>query len=247
MAERRMFARSIIGGARFLRMPATSRLLYYDLGMAADDDGCVEAFAVMRMTGATEDDLNVVVIKGFVRLLNEDLVAYITDWQANNQIRKDRYHEGRYKDLIGCKCDVKLLPDNQVTTEWQPNGKQMGDDLATEVRLGKSRLDESRLVESTEADKPPAPARKKYGSFGWVKLTEDEHSRLVAELGEQEAKRCIDYVDEAAQSNGNRNKWRDWNLVIRRCHRDGWGFSKSTPARGGTPIPDYGGAEKWSL
>ena len=53
----------------------------------------------LRMTGATEDDLNVLVIKGFVRLLNEDLVAYITDWQANNQIRKDRYHEGRYQVL----------------------------------------------------------------------------------------------------------------------------------------------------
>lgn len=122
----------------------------------------------------------------------------------------------------------------------------MGDNLATEVRLGKSSIDKGSIGES-KAGKPPAPARKKYGSFGWVKLTEDEHSRLVAELGEQEAKRCIDYVDEAAQSNGNRNKWRDWNLVIRRCHRDGWGLSKSTPARGGTPIPDYGGAEKWSL
>ena len=95
MAERRMFARAVTSGARFLRMPVTSRLLYYDLGMAADDDGCVEAFAVMRMTGATEDDLKVLVSKGFVRVVNEDLVVYITDWQANNQIRKDRYHEGR--------------------------------------------------------------------------------------------------------------------------------------------------------
>lgn len=77
MAERRMFARSVIGSARFLRMPATSRLLYYDLGMEADDDGCVEAFGVMRKTGATEDDLRVLASKGFVRVLNEDFVSYI--------------------------------------------------------------------------------------------------------------------------------------------------------------------------
>ena len=38
MAERRMFAKSVIGSARFLKMPPTSRLLYYDLGMQADDD-----------------------------------------------------------------------------------------------------------------------------------------------------------------------------------------------------------------
>ena len=42
MAERRMFAKSIIGSARFLRMPVSARLLYYDLGMQADDDGVVE-------------------------------------------------------------------------------------------------------------------------------------------------------------------------------------------------------------
>ena len=152
MAERRMFARAVTGGARFLRMPVTSRLLYYDLGMAADDDGCVEAFAVMRMTGATEDDLKVLVSKGFVRVLNEDLVVFITDWQANNQIRKDRYHEGRYKGLID--CEVGSLPDNQVTAVRQPSGNQMGDDLATEVRLGKVSIGKS-----VEAALPPTRPR----------------------------------------------------------------------------------------
>ncbi len=97
------------------------------------------------------------------------------------------------------------------------------------------------------ADRPPAPTRQKHGSFGWVRLTEDEYARLVADFGEAEALRCITYVDESAQSTGNKNKWRDWNLVVRKCHRDGWGFSKSTTTRGGTPLPTYGGAESWSL
>lgn len=246
MAERRMFACSIIGGARFLRMPATSRLLYYDLGMAADDDGCVEAFAVMRMTGATEDDLNVLVTKGFVRLLNEDFVAYITDWAANNQIRKDRYHEGRYKELIDCKCEVKLLPDSQPETNCQPSDNQVGNNLATEVRLGKSSIGKGSIGES-KAVKLPTPVRQKHGTYGWVRLAEEEYARLVADFGEAETLRCINYVDESAQSTGNKNKWRDWNLVIRKCHRDGWGLPKNTNTRGGTPLPTYGGAEQWSL
>lgn len=66
MAERRMFAKAITNSARFLRMPATARLLYYDLGMAADDDGITEAFSVMRTTGATEDDLRVLASRGYV-------------------------------------------------------------------------------------------------------------------------------------------------------------------------------------
>ena len=52
MAERRMFSKTVTNAARFLMMPASARLFYYDLGMAADDDGIVEAFVVMRISGA---------------------------------------------------------------------------------------------------------------------------------------------------------------------------------------------------
>ena len=221
MAERRMFAKSVIGSARFLRMPATSRLLYYDLGMEADDDGCVEAFGVMRKTGANEDDLRVLASKGFVRVLNEDLVSYILDWNTNNQIRKDRYHKGIYKHLIGTSCEVVLSDGSCPTTTRQPSDNQ----TATEVSIGKDSI--GKVSTESMADKPPTspkPTKKSFGEYGWVKLTEDEYNRLVNDLGEDEAKRCITYVDESAQSTNNKNKWRDWNLLVRRCHRDKWGM-----------------------
>lgn len=70
---------------------------------------------------------------------------------------------------------------------------------------------------------PPRPAKKKHGQYGWVLLTREEHDRLMQDLGAAELDRCIRYVDESAQSSGNKNKWKDWNLVIRRCSREGWG------------------------
>ena len=81
----------------------------------------------------------------------------------------------------------------------------------------------------SEADKPPAPAkqaRKSYGEFGWVKLTDDEYNHLLNDLGEAEVKRCIAYVDESAQATGNKNKWRDWYLVVRKCYKQGWGLNQ---------------------
>lgn len=83
------------------------------------------------------------------------------------------------------------------------------------------------IPKESKADKPPAPtkqAKKSFGVFGWVKLTDDEYNRLLNDLGEAEVKRCIAYVDESAQTTGNKNKWRDWNLVIRKCSRDAWGL-----------------------
>ncbi len=135
MAERRMFAKSVIGSGRFLRMPPTSRLLYYDLGMAADDDGIVEAFSVMRTTGATEDDLRVLASKGFVSVLNDDLVTYIADWSRNNLIKKDRYHPSTYRELLV-----------QIT-----NGTQ----VEPEVRLGKDRI--GKVIEETNVSSCAEP------------------------------------------------------------------------------------------
>ena len=67
----------------------------------------------------------------------------------------------------------------------------------------------------------------RYGEYGWVKLTDKQHEKLVQELGEAELNRCIKLIDESAQSTGNKNRWKDWNLVIRRCHREGWGKNKT--------------------
>ena len=114
-----MFSKSVIGSARFLRMPASSRLLYYDLGMQADDDGIVEAFAVMRTTGATEDDLRVLASREFIRVLNDDLVSYITDWKRNNLIKKDRYQPSAYHSLL-----VQIGDGTQLEPEWNPSGTQ---------------------------------------------------------------------------------------------------------------------------
>lgn len=146
MAERRMFAKSVIGSGRFLRMPPTSRLLYYDLGMAADDDGIVEAFSVMRTTGATEDDLRVLASKGFVSVLNDDLVTYIADWSRNNLIKKDRYHPSTYRELL-----VQITNGTQA----EPTLNQDGTQAEPEVRLGKDRI--GKVIEETNVSSCAEP------------------------------------------------------------------------------------------
>lgn len=65
---------------------------------------------------------------------------------------------------------------------------------------------------------------RKFGEYGWVKLTDQQHQKLLRDLGEPELKRCIKYIDESSQATGNKNKWKDWNLVIRKCSSNGWGL-----------------------
>lgn len=205
MAERRMFARAVTGGARFLRMPVTSRLLYYDLGMAADDDGCVEAFAVMRMTGATEDDLKVLVSKGFVKILNDDLVSLILDWKVNNYIQKDRYHPSIY---------AKLLNDQSVDTECI----QDVSNLDTQVRLGKTSIDkasigeastgEVRAGEPAQSARPPARTRFSPPSVQEIEDYCREKGFLL------DAERFVDYYASIGWRVG-KNPMKDWRAAVR--------------------------------
>lgn len=201
MARRRMFANAIITSAKFLRMPATSRLLYYDLGMAADDDGCVEAFSVMRMTGATEDDLRVLASKGFVKVLNTDLVSYILDWNTNNKIRKDRYIEGMYKHLIDVSCDVLLQDGDDLTTICQPNGNQM----ATQYSIGESSKVEASTGEDNGEAPPPKSPRHKYGLYKNVLFTDEEYQKLQEEFPHDYTDR-IERLSEYIASTGKKYK-----------------------------------------
>ena len=129
MAQRRMFSKRIVESARFLKMPPSTQNLYFHLGLNADDDGVVEGYNVMMQTGATEDDLKLLVAKGFVTVLNDDLVTYINDWRENNRIRADRKVDSIYKNLL-----VKMIPDielqpsrRRADTKKKPGVKQIED------------------------------------------------------------------------------------------------------------------------
>src|SRR5215470_2868364 len=97
MAQRRMFSSQIVTSDLFLEMPLTSQALYFHLGMSADDDGFVSPRKILRMTGAGEDDLKVLVAKQFVIPFNSGVIV-ITHWRQNNYLRNDRYTPTIYKD-----------------------------------------------------------------------------------------------------------------------------------------------------
>lgn len=126
------------------------------------------------------------------------------------------------------KAKDKQEEDKQIESKTEANSKQIGRE--NEIEIEKENEYEIEKEGENECsppiEAPPRVAKKKHGQYGWVRLTQEEYSRLLEELGEAELRRCIEYVDESAQGNGNKNRWKDWNLVIRKCHREGWGLNR---------------------
>ena len=120
-----------------------------------------------------------------------------------------------------------LLPiKNSTVNPPKPTESVSDTESVTVSETEKDSDSESESV--SECEKAPAHAR---GEFGWVKLTDKQYAKLLEELGQEELDRCIRYVDESAQSTGNKNRWKDWNLTIRKCHRDGWGLKQNTQSK----------------
>ena len=132
MAERRMFAKTIVLSDAFLDMPLSARCLYFTLGMLADDDGFINSpKSVMRQCGASEDDLRVLMSKKFVLAFQSGVIV-IKHWRINNYLRQDRHTDTKYveekESLVvneNGSYSFGIPLANQVTTTCQPSDNQL--------------------------------------------------------------------------------------------------------------------------
>lgn len=144
MAERRMFAKTIVLSDAFLDMPLSTRCLYFTLAMVADDDGFVNnPKSIMRQVGASLDDMNVLITKKFI-LSFESGVIVVKHWRIHNYIQKDRYKETKYLEE---KSTLSLDENGAYTECIQPVSK-----LDTQVRLGKDRIVKDNISCASEDD-----------------------------------------------------------------------------------------------
>ena len=124
MAERRMFAKTIIDSDAFLDMPLSAQALYFHLAMRADDDGFINnPKKIQRMIGASDDDCKLLIAKGFI-LVFETGVIVIKHWKIHNYIQKDRYKETVFlqeKQLIEAQdngaYEMKAMPLPEEQTD----------------------------------------------------------------------------------------------------------------------------------
>lgn len=133
MAERRMFAKTIVLSDAFLDMPMSARCLYFTLGMLADDDGFVNApRGIMRQCGASDDDMKLLIAKKFVLIFDSGVIV-IKHWRINNYLQKDRIQPTKY------------IEEKATLTLDAKGGYTRADPMYTESVYTQDRLDKDRL------------------------------------------------------------------------------------------------------
>lgn len=188
MGNRRMISKTVTQTHRFLRLPLEAQALYFHLIQNCDDDGVVEAFPIIRMIGASEDNLGLLVVKRFVKPLNEEMVYFVVDFHEQNTVRRDRYTPSIYKDLLEQNAENLITdsndttgkpPVNQTATTGKPN---ISKDNISKGKVSKGSSKETQEEKSTTSTAPIFSQEfiNLYNSF------EQESGRPLSAIQQQE-------------------------------------------------------------
>ena len=206
MAERRMFAKTIIDSDAFLDMPISAQLLYFHLSMRADDEGFInKPKTIMRVCGCKDDDIKILFAKKFVIPFDSGVVV-IKHWKIHNYIAKDRFVETKYKEE---REQLQLDENKAYTTCIQPVYETLTQDRLGKDRLGKDSIDSEQ--KRTRFVPPTLEEVKDYCS---------ERKNNV------DAERFYDYYSANGWVQGKNKPIKDWKACVRTWEKN----DKSSPA-----------------
>lgn len=164
MANRRMFALSVVESDAFLDLSIEARAAYFHLGMHTDDDGFVgNPRTVCRVAGVPLEAVDELAAVGFITVFDSGVI-HVSHFSTNNSIRKDRYTPTEYQNekiALDQGADMRQPSDNQMATDGQPNiSKERGvEGSSGEGSLSQINLSQaSPIQESAGAPSAPNPA-----------------------------------------------------------------------------------------
>lgn len=162
-----MFSKSVIESDAFTSMPLSSQGLYFHLAMRADNDGFVDnPKTIIRIIGANEDDLNILLAKRYILMFPSGVIVikhwWINNWYDKKKYRPTNYQEERAMLVIKENKSYTEKKDNidGLTIEEINNSKPTGDrqesdshftvqaDSSTPIqnRIEENRIDKNRVV-----------------------------------------------------------------------------------------------------
>jgi len=205
---KRMFSDEITTTDAFLDMPSESQLLYFHIGMTADDDGFIgNAKMIQRSIGASDDSMKILIVKKFI-ISFDNGVMVVKHWRINNFIRGDIYKETKYleqrKQLnVRDNGSYSLRKDNAIPL---PRGYTTIEKIKEMNRLPElesSTVTEplrNRNVDKSSIDKSSIDKirvdKESYGESGLVKMTIEEHQKLLDAITEPNANLLIEELDD---------------------------------------------------
>lgn len=239
MAQKRMFALSVIDSDEFLDLPLSAQALYFHLSMRADDDGFINNHKrIQRTIGCNDKDLHSLINSNFIIPFDSGIIV-IRHWKMHNYIQKDRYKETVYNNekslLTTTESNVYSLADTEcvqnvskLDTECVQNG------YTDKIRLDKNSKDKNIYAQIETRFNAfwsayPKKKGKQAAEKAFKKIAPDETLLETMLNALEEQKRSAEWQKDNGQFiphpatwlNGKR--WEDEATVISKPEPEYWG------------------------
>ena len=177
------------------------------------------ATVVRHQVGTVEKSLKVFEKLGLIEVLDNGAI-YMLDIQnfiGSSSTEADRIREYRQK-IKQEKDGVQMLQQKH-----DKNTPEIDKDIDIEIELDKEL---NNIITPTKKE-----TKNSYGEYKRVKLTDKEYQKLCEDYGKEKLDGQIKLLDEYVESNNNKNKYTNFNLVIRKSFRENW-FKKDNKSTG---------------
>ena len=168
-------------------------------------------------------------IEGLVSLCKENETAITTTLKELNQfgyIRIDKLFPNQTRSgRIEYIYNIFETPQFEKQEGKKQDLENLGleiQDLENPPQLNTNILNTNESITNNDINKAKKPPKKHFGTYGRVLLTLAEYDRLSNEFGQAYIDNQINLVDEYIESNNNKNKYTNFNLVIRKSIRENW-------------------------
>lgn len=145
--------------------------------------------------------------------LKRDLQKYEQRCERTNRINEERKRKKEEQsqnniDTILQRSRTDIVSDND------------NDNVNDNVNVN----DISNDIDNKKNDKEKASneATHTYGEYKRIKLKDSQYKKLVDKFGENTTKLAITKLDEYVQSNNNKNKYKDFYLVLKKVIEEDW-------------------------
>lgn len=160
IGNRRMFSRDIVESDAFMSLSDGAKVLYFYLCMNADDDGfCNCPRKIMTSCGAKDDDMKLLIAKKFILWFDGAGISVIKHWRIHNYIRKDRYCETKYRELMRAlyvdDSNIYSLRDAENGDGGIPDGNHAVDKRLTVGIPSDNRPVDGRYTDRETSGIPP--------------------------------------------------------------------------------------------
>lgn len=187
-----MFAKTIVDSDSFLDMPLSTQAVYFHLSMRADDEGFINnPKKILRMVGASEDEIKLLIAKRFILDMDDGIVV-VKHWRVHNYIQKDRF-----KPTVHTEKREKIgIRDNNVYT--------LDTECIHVVRVGKDSIGKDSKAKARVFKKP----------------TIEEVSTYIREKDlNVDANEFFEYFETGNWIDAKGNKVKNWKQKVLTWHK----------------------------